>query len=101
MRHRVVITGLGVVTSLSCKVNDLWSRVIAGESGVHAVQICDTSDLKIKIGGDVHDWNPSEYIDQRELKRLDRFTQFARLRPPTPWMIRASTSRRRSRFAAA
>ena len=77
MKRRVVITGLGVVTSLSCKVDDLWSRVLAGESGIHPIRLFDVSDFKVTIGGDIYDWNPSDYIDPKELKRLDRFTQFA------------------------
>ena len=77
MKRRVVITGLGVVTSLSCKVDDLWSRVLAGESGIHPIRLFDVSDFKVTIGGDIYDWNPLDYIDPKELKRLDRFTQFA------------------------
>ena len=77
MKRRVVISGLGVVTSLSCMVDDLWSRVLAGESGIHPIRLFDVSDFKVTIGGDIYDWNPSDYIDPKELKRLDRFTQFA------------------------
>jgi 3-oxoacyl-[acyl-carrier-protein] synthase II len=77
MKRRVVVTGLGVVTSLSCQVSDLWRRILNGESGVHPIQLFDTKDFKVKFGGDVHDWNPSEYIVPKDLKRLDRFTQFA------------------------
>ena len=77
MKRRVVISGLGVVTSLSCKVDDLWARVLAGESGIHPIRLFDVSDFKVTIGGDIYDWNPSDYIDPKELKRLDRFTQFA------------------------
>lgn len=77
MTRRVVVTGLGVVTSLSCKLDDLWTRVLAGESGIHIVKLIDISDFKVKIAGDVYDWNPVDYIEKRELKRLDRFTQFA------------------------
>ena len=77
MKRRVVVTGLGVVTSLSCKVEDLWKRILAGESGIHELRLFDTTDFKIKFGGDVYDWDPSDYIDHKEAKRLDRFSQFA------------------------
>ena len=77
MKRRVVITGLGVISPLSCKVEDFWSRLLAGESGVHALKILDTTPFKVKFGGDVQDWNPIDYIDKYELKRIDRFTQFA------------------------
>jgi len=78
MKRRVVVTGMGVVTSLSCQVDDLWKRVLAGESGIHELKLFDISDLKVKFGGDIHDWSPSEdYISAKEMKRVDRFTQFA------------------------
>jgi len=77
MKRRVVVTGLGVVTSISCKVDDLWQRILNGESGIHPVRLFDTSDLKIKFGGDIYDWDPGEYFDSKDAKRVDRFTQFA------------------------
>lgn len=77
MKRRVVVTGLGVVTSLSSKVDDLWNRVLAGESGVHLVRLFDVSDFKVKIAGDIYDWDASGYISPKDQKRLDRFTQFA------------------------
>lgn len=77
MKRRVVVTGLGVVTSLSCEVDDLFNRLLAGESGVHPLRLFDCSNFKVKIAGDVYDWNPGEYIERKETKRIDRFTQFA------------------------
>lgn len=77
MKRRVVITGLGAVTSLSCKVNDLWKRILAGESGIHQIQLFDTINHKVKFGGDIHDWSPGEYVSPKLATRIDRFTQFA------------------------
>ncbi len=77
MKRRVVVTGLGVVTAISCEVDDLWQRIVAGESGVHPVRLYDTTDLKVKFGGDIYDWNPHEYLSAKDTKRIDRFTQFA------------------------
>jgi len=77
MKRRVVITGIGAVTSLSCKVDDLWRKLLRGESGVHELKAFDTTDFKVKFGGDIHDWSVDGYIDRKEEKRLDRFTQFA------------------------
>jgi 3-oxoacyl-[acyl-carrier-protein] synthase II len=77
MKRRVVITGLGVVTPLACKVDALWKKVLDGESGIHPIKLIDTSTFKVKFGGDVYDWDPSGYITPKEVKRIDRFTQFA------------------------
>jgi 3-oxoacyl-[acyl-carrier-protein] synthase II len=78
MKRRVVITGLGCVTSLSCQVEDLFRRLVAGESGIHEIKIFDTSRFKVRIGGDVWDWDPPErYLDRKEVRRIDRFSQFA------------------------
>ena len=77
MKRRVVVTGLGVVTSLSCKVDDLWKRLLAGESGVHPLRLFDTTRFQVKFAGDIYDWDPAAYIEKKEIKRLDRFTQFA------------------------
>lgn len=77
MKRRVVVTGLGVITSLSFQVEDLWQRLLAGQSGIHLLRLFETSDFKIKIGGDIYDWNPESYISAKDLKRIDRFSQFA------------------------
>jgi 3-oxoacyl-[acyl-carrier-protein] synthase II len=77
MKRRVVVTGIGAVSSLSSKVEDLWKRILAGESGIHTLKAFDTTDYKVKFGGDIHDWSAEGYIEGKEEKRLDRFTQFA------------------------
>ncbi len=77
MKRRVVVTGIGAVTSLSRKVDDLWQKILRGESGIHALKIFDTTDHKVKFAGDIHDWSTEGYIDRKEEKRIDRFTQFA------------------------
>merc|ERR1711964_226949 len=77
MKRHVVVTGLGVVTSLSCRVDDLWNRILAGDSGIHPLRLFDVSEFKVRFGGDIYDWDPHEYITPKEMKRVDRFTQFA------------------------
>jgi 3-oxoacyl-[acyl-carrier-protein] synthase II len=77
MKRRVVVTGMGVVTSLSCKVDDLFDRLCAGESGVHPLRLFDNTQYKVKVAGDIYDWDAGDYIDKKEIKRLDRFSQFA------------------------
>jgi len=77
MKRRVVVTGIGAVTSLSCKVNDMWQKILRGESGIHALRVFDTTAHKVRFGGDIYDWSVEGYVDRKEEKRLDRFTQFA------------------------
>ncbi|HCK42026.1 MAG TPA: beta-ketoacyl-[acyl-carrier-protein] synthase II [Planctomycetaceae bacterium] len=77
MNRRIVVTGMGAVTSLSLKVSDLWQRILAGESGIHPLCAFDTSDHKVSFGGDILNWSTEGYLDTRESKRVDRFTQFA------------------------
>jgi len=77
MKRRVVVTGLGVVTSLSCQIEDLWKKILAGESGIHALRAFDASKFKVKFAGDVHDFSTEGYIPRREAKRIDLFSQFA------------------------
>lgn len=77
MKRRIVVTGLGAVTSLSCQVEDLWKRILAGESGIHEVQSFDTSDFKVRFAGEIRDWSTDGYLPSKEAKRIDRFSQFA------------------------
>src|SRR5215471_2858308 len=77
MKRRVVVTGLGAVTSLSCRIDDLWKRILDGESGIHAIRLFDTTDHKVHFGGDIYDWSAGDYMSAKDAKRIDRFTQFA------------------------
>lgn len=77
MRRRVVVTGLGCVTPLSCDVADLWKAVLDGKSGIHPLSIIDTTHHKVRFGGDVTNFNPGTAVEPKEIKRLDRFTLFA------------------------
>jgi 3-oxoacyl-[acyl-carrier-protein] synthase II len=77
MKRRVVITGLGAVTSLSRQVEDLWKRVLQGESGIHDLRLFDTARHKVRFAGDIRDWSTEGYLTPYDAKRIDRFTQFA------------------------
>lgn len=76
MKRRVVVTGLGAVTSISCQVEDLWKRILAGESGIVPLKLLDTAQFDVKFGGEITDWDPSAYFSSKDAKRLDRFAQF-------------------------
>ena len=75
--RRVVITGLGTVNPLGNNVEEFWANVKANKIGISEIDQFDASDFEVKYVGAVKDFDPSEYIDKKEAKRMDRFTQFA------------------------
>lgn len=76
MKHRVVVTGMGVVTSLGSDLPTLWNNLLAGKSGISQIEAFDTSDYTTKIAAEIKDFDPSVYIDKKELRKMDRFVQF-------------------------
>lgn len=77
MKRRVVVTGLGVITPLGAEVSELWNGVLEARSGIKRLSLIDPDRFKVQIAGDIPDFDPGEYCDPKDLKRLDRFTQFA------------------------
>jgi 3-oxoacyl-[acyl-carrier-protein] synthase II len=77
MKRRVVVTGLGVVTALGCRIEELWTRLCNGESGVRPFSRFECSRFRVRFGGEIPDWSPDAYVSSKEAKRLDRFCQFA------------------------
>jgi 3-oxoacyl-[acyl-carrier-protein] synthase II len=78
MKRRVVVTGVGVVTSLGRSIETFWERLLRGDSGVGPITLFDVSGYRVQFGGQVP-WNGEEegIANPKELRRLDRFTQFA------------------------
>jgi len=77
MTRRVVVTGVGVVTALGTNVSEFWDNLCAGKSGVSHLQRFDPTDFKVRFGGEIKDFSAEECIPAKEVKRLDRFCQFA------------------------
>lgn len=77
MKHRAVITGMGVVSPVGNNLDDFWQSIITGQSGIGLVTRFDVSDLPTKVAGEVKDFEPTQWIDKKESRRMDRFTQFA------------------------
>ncbi|GLC30244.1 beta-ketoacyl-ACP synthase II [Clostridium omnivorum] len=77
MKRRVVITGMGAVTSLGIGANKLWQSIKSGKCGINRIERVDVSELPTKVGAEVKDFNPNDFIDKKEVKRTDRFAQFA------------------------
>jgi len=77
VKRRVVVTGLGAVTPLGIGVEKSWESLCAGKSGVSAVTHFDASDFRTQVAGEVRDFNPSDFIDKKLVRRGDRFIHFA------------------------
>src|SRR5947209_4657752 len=77
MTRRVVITGMGTVNALSLDVAGYWRALLAGRSGVSPIEQFDTTAFKVKFAGEVKGFNPEEHLDPKDVRRLDRYTQFA------------------------
>ena len=77
MKKRVVITGTGVISSLGNSTAEFWHNIKRGKSGISKIDRADVSDLPTTVGAEIKNFDPSEFIDKKEIKRMDRFAQFA------------------------
>ncbi|MCG6794410.1 beta-ketoacyl-ACP synthase II [Geobacillus sp. YHL] len=76
-KRRVVVTGIGAVTPLGNDAETTWKNIIAGQSGIDIVTRVNPDDFPAKVAAEVKDFDPSLFIDRREARKMDRFTQFA------------------------
>ena len=74
---RVVVTGLGSVTAMGHNVADFWAALLAGRSGIDRVTRFDITDYPCKVGAEVRDWDAAKFYDPKEVRRNDRYTNFA------------------------
>ncbi|MFC1538535.1 beta-ketoacyl-ACP synthase II [Candidatus Latescibacterota bacterium] len=75
--RRVVVTGIGVISPIGNSVDEFWTSLINGKSGIGTITKFDASDLKTRIAGEVKNFNPEPIIDAKELRRIDLFSQYA------------------------
>ncbi|HIE12332.1 MAG TPA: beta-ketoacyl-[acyl-carrier-protein] synthase II [Desulfotomaculum sp.] len=77
MPSRVVVTGLGIISPIGTGKDAFWEALLRGESGVRRITRFDPSEFRTQIAAEVIDFNPETYIDKKEARRMDRYTQFA------------------------
>jgi 3-oxoacyl-[acyl-carrier-protein] synthase II len=79
MGRRVAVTGMGVVTALGCEVAECWDAICAGRSGVGPITRFDCSSFKVNFGGEISGFDAGQHLGlvEKEIKKLDRFVQFA------------------------
>jgi len=77
MENRVVVTGMGILSPVGLSVDDYWQALQKGANGIGTVTSFDASQLSSQIAGEVKDFDPSEFFNPKEIRRNDRFVQFA------------------------
>jgi len=75
--RRVVITGLGLVTSLGTDVDAQWGRICEGESGISNIERFDATEFAVRIAGEIKNWDPTPWLEKKDVKKIDPFAQYA------------------------
>tara|TARA_B100001057_G_scaffold186252_1_gene187031 strand:+ start:116 stop:1366 length:1251 start_codon:yes stop_codon:yes gene_type:complete len=75
--RRVVVTGIGAITPLGNNLKDYWEALLEGKSGAAPITLFDATNFKTNFACEVKDFNPTDFIDRKEARKLDRFCQFA------------------------
>lgn len=77
MKHRVVVTGMGLVSPVGNTVEESFKALIEGKNGIDQITLMDASTWKVKIAGEVKNLNFEDFIDKKEIRRADRVTNLA------------------------
>lgn len=85
MERRVVITGLGAITPIGNNTNDFWKGIQEGKCGIDEITAFDTTNFKVKLAAEVKEYNPEDYFERREARRLDKFSQYAIIASREAW----------------
>jgi 3-oxoacyl-[acyl-carrier-protein] synthase II len=75
--ERVVITGIGLVTPVGIGTQEAWKALLAGQNGIAPITLFDCSTFRVRIAGEVKGWEPTNWIERKKLKEMDRFTELA------------------------
>lgn len=77
MKKRVVVTGMGVISSVGCDVDEMWNSIKEGKCGISKVTKFDVSNMSTKVAAEIKHFDPLLYIEKKEAKRMDKYTQYA------------------------
>ena len=100
-KRRVVITGMGAVPPLGHTVSETWEAARAGVCGIAPITLYDASSQKVSLAAEVKNFDPTKVLDKKEVRRMDRFSQFAMyaaaeaMADSVMWMLRRMPSRPR------
>ena len=85
MERRVAITGLGALTPIGNSTEDFWDGIKAGKCGIDQITKFDITNFKVKLAGELKGYNPEDYFERRQAKRLDKFSQYAMVASREAW----------------
>ncbi len=77
MPRRVVVTGIGLLSSVGTGTEECWSAIRNGKNGIELITQFDASEFSCRIAGEVKDFDPLLYVDKKDVKKMGRFIQFA------------------------
>ena len=100
-KRRVVITGMGAVTPLGHTVSETWEAARAGVCGIAPITLYDASSQKVSLAAEVKNFDPAKVLDKKEVRRMDRFSQFAMYAAAEAMADSGLTWSRRTRPASA
>ena len=75
--RKVVITGMGALTPLGNSVDEFWQGCVEGRSGLGWITLCDSTNYQVKVDGEVRNFDPQDYMDRKEARRMARFSQLS------------------------
>lgn len=76
-KRRVVVTGLGTISPVGNDVTTMWDNIVAGNSGIDMITKVNKDDFPVHVAGEVNDFDPTKYMEKRDARRMDLFTQYA------------------------
>ena len=74
---RVVVTGIGVISPVGLDLDSMWQSLTQGHSGIAPITCFDAREFDVRIGGEVHGFDPQNYMSVKDARRMDRFVQYA------------------------
>ena len=83
--RRVVITGLGAITPIGNNVEEFWEGIKEGKCGIDKITAFDATNFKVKLAAEIKEYNPEKYFERKEIKRLDKYTQYGMVAAREAW----------------
>ena len=104
MTKRVVVTGLGIISPVGIGKDSFWKSLLEGKNGIGKITLFDAAEYSAQIAGEVTDFEPTDYLDRKDARHMDRYAQFAVVAPlagniPIFYSLRSATYLRNTAMA--